>query len=251
MPQERSQALSYAGRGVAQQRSSPAPAGDPAGLFFHRLPAGWQDDPTQHAHRERMYDAMARAVAARGYAKVTVADVVAGARVSRTTFYGHFADKEDCFLQTYEAGSRAVIEWCARPVAESGLVDWHDRVRLGMGAFLEILAANPELARALLVDVLGAGPRAVELRRQTFSAWVDLYRPNPTGRRAADVARRQVPDIRLRGLVGGLAELVQEHILLYGAQTLMDLHETLVGMAFGIVEVGGRITATRDPRRGP
>jgi AcrR family transcriptional regulator len=216
-------------------------AHDASGLFFQNLPDGWEDDPKALAQRERMYDAMARAVAQRGYAKVTVADVVARAKVSRTTFYEHFTDKEDCFLHAYEAGARAVIEWCARPVAESGLLDWHERVRLGMEKFLEVIAANPELARALLVDVLGAGPKAVELRRQTFSAFVALYRPNPTGDRPADVALRKVPEIWLRGLVGGIAELVQEHILLHGAETVMDLHETIVELANGIVEVGGHL----------
>jgi len=220
---------------------------DASGLFFHRLPAGWEDDPKELAQRERMFDAMARAVAERGYAKVTVADVVAGARVSRTTFYEHFSDKEDCFLQAYAAGARASIEWCARPVAESGLEDWHDRIRLGMGKFLEVLAANPELARALLVDVLGAGPKAVDLRRRTFSAFVDLYRPNPDGNRPADVALRAVPDIWLRGLVGGISELVQEHILVHGAASLMELHETLVELAFGIVEVGGHLNGNERP----
>lgn len=212
---------------------------DASGLLFHHLPAGWEDDPKQLAQRERMFDAMVRAVAERGYAKVTVADVVALAKVSRTTFYEHFEDKEDCYLKTYEAGTQRVIAWCATPVAESGLEDWHDRVRLGLGAFLEVLAANPDLARALLVDVLGAGPRAVALRRQTFAAFISLFRPAPTGRRPADVALRRVPDVWLRALVGGIAELVQEHILLHGAESLMKLHETLVELAYGIVEAGG------------
>jgi AcrR family transcriptional regulator len=41
---------------------------------------------------------MVGAVAAKGYAATTVADVLVRARVSRSAFYEQFRDKEDCFL---------------------------------------------------------------------------------------------------------------------------------------------------------
>jgi AcrR family transcriptional regulator len=193
-----------------------------------------------------MLEAMTRAVATRGYVNVTVADVVALAGVSRTTFYEHFGDKEACFLATYAEGSRALVEGIASSIRESGLADWHDRVRTGIERYLELLASNPNLARAILVDVLGAGPAAVELRRKVFSAFVDLFRPSPSGTRPGDVAMRRVPEPYLRGLVGGIAELVQEHIVTHGAESLPELTNTLVGLAFSIVELGAH-----DQDQGP
>src|SRR4051812_26890861 len=132
---------------------------DPGSLYFRALPEGWEEDRTlaTSAQRERMLDAMARAVAAKGYAKVTVSDVVSLAGVSRRTFYEHFADKEQCFLDSYAAGSSAIIASVGATVRDSGAEDWHERVRTGMDAYTRLLAANPDLARALLVDVLGAG----------------------------------------------------------------------------------------------
>jgi AcrR family transcriptional regulator len=187
-----------------------------------------------------MLEAMTRAVAAKGYANVTVADVVALAGVSRSTFYGHFADKEQCFLDSYATGAQAIIAEVASAVRTSGLEDWHERVSLGLQAYLRVLSTNPDLARALLVDVLGAGPRAVELRRDVFSGFVDLYRPAPTGQRAADIALRNVPEPLLRALVGGISELVQEHIVTRGAESLTDLAPTVIDLAFSIVELGER-----------
>ena len=209
-------------------------------LFFRGLPEGWEEDPKQVAagQRERMLEAMARAVAAKGYAKVTVADVVALANVSRSTFYEQFSDKEDCFLQAYEEGANAIIREVAVTVARSGADDWHERIRIGMSRYLEVLAADPDLARALLVDVLGAGPRAVALRRQVFSNFVDLYRPAPNGDRPADVALRNVPEPFLRALVGGISELVQEHIVTHGAESLPELTDTLIQLGFALVDVG-------------
>src|SRR3954453_20626074 len=84
---------------------------DPDSLYFRGLPEGWENDRAlvTRTQRERMLDAMARAVAAKGYAKLTVSDVVALAGVSRRTFYEQFADKEECFLESYAAGAGAII----------------------------------------------------------------------------------------------------------------------------------------------
>src|SRR3954470_13729517 len=199
--------------------------------------------------RARMLEATARAVASKGYAKTTVADIVALAGVSRTTFYEHFTDKEECFLETYAAGARRLVAGVAADVRATGAVDWHDRVRTGLARYTEMLAADPGFAHALLVDVLGAGPRAIELRREVFRHFVDLYRPSPTGSRPADVAMRTVPETLLQALVGGISELVQEHILTRGAETLPELAPTLIQLAFSIVELGGRLGEARAAAR--
>jgi AcrR family transcriptional regulator len=209
-------------------------------LFFRGLPDGWEDDPKHLAagQRERMLEAMCRAVAAKGYAKVTVADVVGQANVSRSTFYEQFTDKEDCFLQAYEEGAGKIIREVGVTVVQSGAEDWHERIRIGMTRYLEVLAADPDLARSLLVDVLGAGPKAVALRRKVFSNFVDLYRPAARSDSPADVALRSVPEPFFRALVGGISELVQEHIVTEGAESLPELTDTLIQLGFAIVDVG-------------
>ncbi len=47
---------------------------------------------------------MAEEVAIRGASSVTVARVIARARVSRRLFYEQFADIEDCFLASFDWG---------------------------------------------------------------------------------------------------------------------------------------------------
>jgi len=81
----------------------------PEPIYFRAL----ESQPWQRGDREatsewqnaRMLHAMTRAVSEKGYAKVTVADIVALAGVSRRTFYEHFKDVEDCFVSAYEAGT--------------------------------------------------------------------------------------------------------------------------------------------------
>jgi AcrR family transcriptional regulator len=201
---------------------------NPDSLFFRHLDRTGRTGPRAAAsasQRARMLDAMTRAVASKGYAKVTVADVVALAEVSRRTFYEEFADKEACFLAAYETGSQLVIEDIEAAVRASDADDWHERVRVGIDTYLEILSAEPDIARTLLVDVLGAGPRAVDLRRDVREHFAALYAG----------AEGQVSEPYRRALVGAISELVQEHILTAGAASLRELSPTLVDLAWSVL----------------
>ena len=181
--------------------------------------------------RTRMLDAMVRAVADKGYADATVADVVALAGVSRRTFYEHFADKRECFLAAYETGAEIVFaeidaELAATPPGAS-------RLEAGMAAYLHALAREPSFARVLILDVLAAGPEALELREQVRVRYAERYR----GYGIAD-------ESLLRALVGGIAELVNAYILAGRAEHLPELTPTLVRFAGAVLrEAGGREAA--------
>lgn len=69
--------------------------------------------------RDRLLAGVAKAVGERGFAKVTIADIVRHARVSRSTFYDHFAGKEECVEAAF-----------GRPFAS--LVDHEGRRRFGL-----------------------------------------------------------------------------------------------------------------------
>jgi AcrR family transcriptional regulator len=201
---------------------------NPDSLFFRHLDRTGSAGPRAAAsasQRARLLDAMVRAVASKGYAKVTVADVVALAEVSRRTFYEQFGAKEDCFLAAYATGSQAVIQDIGAAVRASGADDWHERVRIGIDTYLDTLSAEPDLARVLLVDVLGAGPRSVDLRREVREHFAALY--------AGDEG--EVSEPYRRALVGAISELVQEHILSDGAATLRELSPTLVDLAWTVL----------------
>src|SRR5436309_14664176 len=58
--------------------------------------------------RSRMLAAALEAVEEVGYARMTVAQVIGRAKVSRKTFYDVFADREDCFLAAIEGAAAHV-----------------------------------------------------------------------------------------------------------------------------------------------
>lgn len=112
-----------------------------------------------------------------GYADVTVAGIVQGARVSRSVFYAHFADKEDCFLDATGAGARVMsgrMEAAVRAVP----ADAPDEqvLRAAFLAFLGFLAEQPAYARVLYVDMPAAGPAAAERLDEATHRFAELNR---------------------------------------------------------------------------
>jgi len=213
-------------------------------LFFRTLepPDGWDGGRAAMAasQRARMLDAVVRAVADRGYARVTVADIVALAGVSRRTFYEQFEDKQACFLAAYRTGTEVIIREILDATDEQPQDDWHRRLVVGLEAYTRVLASEPLFARTLLIDVLGAGQEAVELRQQLYELFVVRFHNLSERASAHDPSILPVPDVFLRALVGGISELVQQHILSEGAETLTELTPSLVKVAETVIEFGGR-----------
>jgi AcrR family transcriptional regulator len=156
-----------------------------------------------------MLEAMAEAVAEKGYPATTVADVVARAGVSRKTFYEHFADREECFLAAYDTGVEVVLgELAARAQTAPAQMDWRERVRGAIRAYLEILAAEPAFARTFLVEVLAAGPNALTRRDEVHRSFVELVRAQVALARVDHPELLEPPDAVYAAMVGGVNEVV-------------------------------------------
>jgi AcrR family transcriptional regulator len=210
-------------------------------LFFRALEPddGWLGDrqATAASQRARMLDAITRAVADKGYARVTVGDVVSVAGVSRRTFYEQFKDKEDCFLAAYATGTESLIgQMVEDSVAIGNDADWHEVLEVAIDSYVGGLASDAAFAKTFLVDVLGAGPAAVELRRQVYEQFVQQY--VILARRAARQHPEigEVPVVYLRALVGGIGELVQQHLLTKDAKTLPELAPVLVQLVTAVIQ---------------
>ena len=191
------------------------------------------------SQRGRMLGAMADAVAAKGYAATTVADVVAGAGVSRKTFYEHFRDKEECFLAAFDAGVDLLLAAivAAQPQDDSWIALMRARVR----AYLDTLASNPAFARTFLIEVFAAGPRALERRADVLRRFARLFRD------LHDEARRQfpqlppVPEAIYVAAVGAINELVSDFAREGRAAELPELEDTLLYLQVALF--AGRDTA--------
>jgi AcrR family transcriptional regulator len=179
-----------------------------------RGPHSLSRDEVVASQRGRMIEAMAETVAEKGYAATTVADVVARAGVSRKTFYEHFADREACFLAAYDAAVDALFAAVADHVAagEPAGDDWRMRVRAGVRAYLEAMAAEPAFARTFLVEVRVAGPRALARRAEVHARFVDYLKSQAELARADHDWLPAVPDAVYPAIVGGVDEVVSSWV---------------------------------------
>jgi AcrR family transcriptional regulator len=210
------------------------------------VPRDWDDVRTTQASitRARIFEGMARAVAERGYAEVTISDVVRAAGVSRRTFYEQFKDKEDCFVETYQTGCENGIAQIDAALRALEAPDWRTRLRMSLETYLAILAAEPHFARVLLIDVLGAGERALAMRERILAIYVRHYRALHALAQQEDPRIPDLPEEFLRALVGGVAELVQQCLLQAPAERVSEelraLTPTLVSFAAAVLCSGER-----------
>jgi AcrR family transcriptional regulator len=140
------------------------------------------------SQRGRMLEAICQAVAEKGYAETSVADVIERAGVSRETFYEHFAGKEDCFLAAYDLASetlRGAIADALPAADDASPLERYDRA---MAAYLETMSEQRAYTRVFLVDVYGAGPAALNRRFRVFQGFVDMIAELFGARSAADRA---------------------------------------------------------------
>src|SRR5687768_7180530 len=124
--------------------------------YENRLMAETETEAAIHEHRHRLLEGMAHAVAAKGYADTTIADIVREASVSRRTFYEHFSTKAECLIALYQAASYnalKVLRGAIDPARE-----WPGQVERALAAYLGSMAQNPILMRTLFVEILGLGP---------------------------------------------------------------------------------------------
>lgn len=150
---------------------------------------GLSREQVSASQRGRLVAAMAEAAAEKGYAAVSVADVLKRAKVSRLTFYQHFSDKADCFGAAYDTATEALLDVVTGALHGEG--DRWESVERAVGAYLDVLAAEPVLARLFLVEAYAAGPeflrRRVALQGSVVDAVADFVGArSPRGRLACE-----------------------------------------------------------------
>lgn len=114
--------------------------------------------------RRRIVDAMIDSCAEKTYAATTITDIVARARISRTTFYKQFDDKRACFDAAI-ADCIEQLQGVAASAHEPGDGP-ADAVRKATGAVIYALAERPGLAQLLTGDALAVEPTVIECYRK-------------------------------------------------------------------------------------
>ncbi len=155
--------------------------------------------------RERILEGMLRSVGSSGYDATSVRTVLDSTGLYRQAFYDNFADKDACYLEAFDFGV-ARLEATVLAAAASQKT-WQGKLRAGLGALLEALDDDPDLGRALIVEVHAAGSLALEKRAEVMdriTAFVDSAREAGEG--------ESPPPIAPEGIVAGIHAVVHARL---------------------------------------
>lgn len=193
--------------------------------------------------RRRMLTAAVDAVEEVGYARMTVAQVIGRARVSRKTFYDLFADREDCFLaafdQALEQGRGLVKE------AYESQTNWRESIRAALATLLASMDEEPGLTKLCVVEAQAGGPKILERRADAFT---QMARAIDAGREASG-ATGAPPQVTAEGLVGALFAVIHARVLREDDGQLLDLLGPLMSMI--VLPYLGARAAARELKLAP
>jgi AcrR family transcriptional regulator len=150
-------------------------------------------------------------MAERGYAAVRLAELVTRAGVSKVTFYEHFADKEECMLAACEHFFRTIIDAIAPSVAEDA-PSLNAFVCNVITRYIEVVEGDLTAARAFLVELDAAGPRARACRHDERQAFIALFAERHEQYRAGDPSLGPLPMIAYEAVVDASREIVRDRL---------------------------------------
>lgn len=146
---------------------------------------------------------MIEAVSQHGYAETTVAELVRIAAVSKSTFYAHFRDKEDCFFATLD---KIVDEVSARVgVAYASQTGLEKSLATALARFAEWLVGESDAASLVVIDSLSLGAASVSHIERAGAAF------EATLRRSLDEDQAftdRGAELAVRAIVGGIRTVI-------------------------------------------
>jgi len=195
------------------------------------------------SQRERLLEAMVRVAAAKGYQATTVDDVIEVAEVPRATFDEMFADKESCFLESYDAVIDVLVAHVSTAFETATGEPWPERIAAALRALVELLAAEADIARMAMVEVTAAGDDALGRYRAALARFTPFLEEGRTYSGQGD----ELPPDTARFAIGGATSMIFDEIR---AGRGPDLVRILPDLVFAVLmPYLGPETAEEEMRR--
>jgi AcrR family transcriptional regulator len=185
--------------------------------------------------RQRLLRAAAAEFADRGYAGASSESISRRAGMSKATFYEHFANKEECIIALFDRAAEVVLDAMATAAAGAGRGDATERTKAGTRAFLSAVADHREFAQTLLVEIIGAGPEAVQKRDRVLQVFADVIDSENAAAARRGLIRRFDSPLDAYAIVGAITELVSRHIRLGKPEDALDLAPVIDRLFAGLL----------------
>lgn len=125
--------------------------------------------------RRDLLRAAGRLAAREGYEGTRVADIVAEAGLSKSTFYEHFSSKEECFVELHRRTSAQMLQTAADAAEASIERGAYECVLSVIRAFVGYTDRNPRLAEVFQSTFGGAQPVVQTQREENFRRVVHFF----------------------------------------------------------------------------
>ena len=182
----------------------------------------------QGDRRDRLMAAALDLFATAGYTASSVKNICDKAGLTQRYFYESFADREQLLLAVFDETADLLRRAVAEAVSATG-PDIVERIRVGLTAFVDTLLGDPRRARVVLIEVVGVSPAMEARRREVMHEFVHYI--------ASLVPEAAVPRHRLETgvmvLVGGVSEVMVDHVLGYRSTSTPELVETIAALFIG------------------
>ncbi|WP_406266236.1 TetR/AcrR family transcriptional regulator [Nocardia sp. NBC_00881] len=176
------------------------------------------------SQRGRLVEAMVECVDRKGYSATTLTDIVASARVSRTTFYDHFANKEQCFAEAVHTGVDIVATRIAEELAQlPPTADAYAKIESIVMTFCRTVATEPDFTRLVLVESFKVNEAAVGYRDLAVDRFAQLYRVFYDEARSADPALPEISDELIALIPDAIGERTRRVIVSDGPARVPEL----------------------------
>ncbi|WP_409427069.1 TetR/AcrR family transcriptional regulator [Mycobacterium sp. SMC-11] len=180
-------------------------------------------EEVRRSQEVRLRIATVEVVAEHGYAGASVRQIAARAGISTKTFYELYPDKEAAFLATY-----AAVELVTEQMREAaaGARTAAEVIEAGLRTYLETLASQPAFTQSLVVEAVASTDRIRARRSQglwDFAAVTVEHLRRVRGPAGPDPAPTAADYALLIGALGGVNELMVQHLGSAPASTLLDI----------------------------
>lgn len=187
---------------------------------------GMPREDVARSQRERLFGATVACVASKGYEATTVADLLELSGVSRSAFYEHFRDKEDCVLATFDALISRSMKLARAEMDRNG--SWDARATNALDTLFEAIVEQEAAASLCFCDIYAVGERGRLAVEQAIAQVTDLVEEAIVGIRGSKLPRNLV-----HGLVGGIHIVIHTHLRREEAERLPEYARTLRDLVVG------------------
>jgi AcrR family transcriptional regulator len=150
---------------------------------------------------------MIEAVSANGYSKVTIAELVRIAGISKTAFYDHFPSKQACFLATVDE----IIRLAVRETGEAfrSRQDVLEGLETAIDAVIDNAVAYTPAAHLVVIDSIELGRGSLEVRERIATMLEAMIRAILN----VDPGSAAVSELTIRAIVGGMRGVLHHFLL--------------------------------------